>query len=791
MGSELDTMTKSNNAGNNSKITPSPKRDAEVKIVERLKICRSMAIEFAKEQFPKCLRALDERLYNLAEQSGNNQEQVYYFELQKEFKESQESLVHYFCGSIGEAYIKFKKGTLDTRTDKEERGESLSLLENEELEESIAVSSIALRADSHFAEVIWMLNQRYAVLHGGAKVQESHNPSSPIQFCEALRRALGILSLDAKSKVIAYKIFDKDFIPRLGALLEQINEYLVSEGLLPNLQFLPGVDRSPMPPAGAGAPFSAPPGSGPQGVNTGAQPIAASGEDSAQYQGNLINAIRELQNHLGSNISLGEAPVQSGGGISLGGIPSSTIPAGAASGRTVSLYSNQQLVGALQNMQAQALSVAAVVGGDGVIDTLTPQGIATTSNLLAKQLKEDSDDDAALDHADLHTIDLVGMLFEYMLADDNLPPSVKALLSYLHTPFLKIAFIDKDFFEQAEHPARLLLNNLAEAGTKWVSNDGSSQYEIYAKIKSVVSRLLEEFENDVRIFAELLLEFSAYTKKISRRQDLMERRALEKVQGEEKLREVKIRVNQEVRSRMDGKRLPSAVLLLLLQPWSDYLSFLLLRYGGDSESWADGLALVDDILWSLDPKDSNEDKTRQVELVDSISEQLETGFETIAYDQVKARKLLDALFSLQKLALQCKKVEPATADMRDKLEAMAAEKAGETKSEERESTSDERKMVENLKLIEFGTWFEFKPGTRLKVAWYNSKTSHYMLVDQMGKKVAMKSGLELAREMLAGNAKVIAGSTKPFFERALENILHSLNTQADVEGNRGSVGGAE
>ena len=139
--------------------------------------------------------------------------------------------------------------------------------------------------------------------------------------------------------------------------------------------------------------------------------------------------------------------------------------------------------------------------------------------------------DTGIENNDMHTIDLVGMLFEYMLSDDNLPDSVKALLSYLHTPFMKIAFIDTNFFSETEHPARLLLNNLAEAGVRWVSNDGSSQYDMYEKIKSIVSRVLEEFKNDVRIFAELLLDFSGYTKKISRRQELMERRAMEKVEG--------------------------------------------------------------------------------------------------------------------------------------------------------------------------------------------------------------------------------------------------------------------
>src|SRR5690606_36420979 len=123
--------------------------------------------------------------------------------------------------------------------------------------------------------------------------------------------------------------------------------------------------------------------------------------------------------------------------------------------------------------------------------------------------------------------------FEYMLNDENLPDSVKALLSYLHTPFLKVAFVDPGFFEQAEHPARLLLNNLAEAGARWVGNDGSSQYDIYNKIRDVVNRILKDFDNDIKVITELLLEFSSYTKNILRRQELMEKRATERAQGEE------------------------------------------------------------------------------------------------------------------------------------------------------------------------------------------------------------------------------------------------------------------
>ena len=41
----------------------------------------------------------------------------------------------------------------------------------------------------------------------------------------------------------------------------------------------------------------------------------------------------------------------------------------------------------------------------------------------------------------------------------------------------------------------------------------------------------------------------------------------------------------------------------------------------------------------------------------------------------------------------------------------------------------------------------------------------------------MKSGLELARDMISNQAKIISGSSKPFFERALENIRVKLAEQ--------------
>lgn len=771
-------MTTPQHFGSGDESEPNRLNDPEV--VQHLKHCRDLTLAYADRVFPQFWGQWCARLEEYAERARSNRDQTILFEFKRLLEASQHEIADDFAQRLSNGFIKFKNKMLNTLTGEERfSGDMLSLVEHSDLEETIAITSITHRADSYFSGQLWALQQRLALLNGGEKPEERSNPVSPVQFCEALRKALLNLTLDNKTKIIGYKTFDKELIGSLDQLYDEINEYFIEENLLPNLKHAPVVDDSSSSSAQAPEPGreSEPtePGATPQRRATDRLLSGTATPSDSQYQAGLYNAIRLLQGHIAHQHP---GAVQGPSGAPQGASPGGAAPHSGAS----KTYSSDQLVGVLQNLQSEALQLSqqSMAGNEAGLVT-TPQSIQQVSQQMLAQVTAESDEPGEVDPTDLDTIDLVGLLFEYMLSDDNLPDSVKALLSYLHTPFLKMAFIDKDFFEQTDHPARVLLNSLAEAGARWVSNDGTSQYDMYSKIKTTVFRLLSEFKNDVRLFAEVLLEFNAYTHNLARRQELMERRALEKVQGEEKLREAKQSVNDEVRKRTDNRELPSAVLLLLLQPWSDYLSFVILRYGDRSDSWRQCVKVMDELLWTLEPKTLESDKVRQREVQEGVVRALQSGFDIIGYDQAKGRKLLEAVASLQKMALQSRRPEPAPEPMRTKLENIAAEKAGHSRHRDEPVTEEEQKIVDNLKMIEFGTWFEYEGGKRLKVAWYNKRTLHYMLVDQQGRKVAMNSGLQLARDMIAGRARVIAGSTKPFFERALENIYQQLNAKAGAQ----------
>lgn len=767
----------------------------EQMVVQHIKECRDLTREFISRFFGSFWTQWMRQVQDNGTQAKSNKEQTALFETYNLLHAVADAAEQEFLQHISNGFVKFKNKTLNTLTGEERfSGDILSLVEHSDLEETIAITSITHRADNMFSESLWALRQRLALLNDGEKIEDSGNPVASVQFCESLRKVLSNLDVDVKTKIIGYKFFDQDIITQLDGLYAQINDYLSRQNLLPNLRFNPAQTAQDNSHTGSSRYHS-----GLDGVeevqqqpnemelheqqqrrNTERLLEGQLSPADVQYQTSLLGAIKLLQSHVSLQFPalLAAQQVAQVGSVSpqaLSNIPSMS-PANMA------VYSAPQLVNVFETMQSQVLQQTQALLQAAEASSAAPvnkQTIAEMNRQVMQQIASENEN-GAVEADDMQTIDLVGLLFEYMLSDEHLPDSVKAVLSYLHTPFLKIAFIDKDFFEQPEHPARVLLNSLAEAGARWVGNDGSDQYDIFAKIKTTVFHLLQEFKNDVRIFAETLIEFNSYTRNVARRQELMERRALEKAQGEERLREAKIQVNDEVRKRTDGKEMPSAILLLLLQPWSDYLSFVLLRYSDKSDAWQKALKVIDDLLWTLEPKTLQVEKARQMHIQTDLIAALEKGFETIGYEQAKGRKLLDAVSSLQRLALLSRKAEPAPAPMRSRLETMATEKAGGKSFERQVVTPDEQRFIDSLKMVEFGTWFEFDGGKRLKVAWYNKKTQHYMLVDQQGRKVSLTSSLELAKQMLAGTAKVISGSTKPFFERALENIYNTLNERADV-----------
>lgn len=690
-------------------------------------------------------------------------------------------------------------------------GTHLSLVNEEEFDENIALVAARQRAESDFGEQLWALSQRLSLITGGQKIQESELPMSPGCYCSAIKRAMVVADVGLSAKLVVYKLFEKKVLSELGYLYDEINQVLIDMGVLPNLQYKVSkraeatsstrrssadTERASRTSSDAGWRDSN------QVSATGRRvsdklaaadnfiSLPSTGLSAGDYQRQLVENIHLLQDRLASQapsnvVSLsvtGEniyrANIPSGASTSEVGSPNRP---GAGAAMTMSggvhhpvHYSGVQLVQAAA--QVQQADQAAIIQSLHASGDIQPLDIAAARQRLIAQLQEvtDSDEPPELSADHMKTIELVGLLFEYILNDEEIPDSVKTSLSFLHTPFLKLAFTETDFFSHHEHPARLLLNLLADAGAKWVGNDDTNQYNILDKIRKIVREVLDEYEIDAKLFARLLLDFNGFVQKVELRVQLLEKRATEKARGEDRLREVKQRINKEIHQRIAKQEIPTTILLFLLQPWSDYMAFVLLRYGDESESWNSALTLIDSMLWGLDLANSETEWLRWKKHYPWVQEVIQKGFDLIGYDAGKAVKLKRAIDRLYKLREKNIEPECAADEVRDKLVKLSEEKVGSRHSVE--SMSDkELEILERLKLMEFGTWFEHKNGRREKVAWYNSKTLHFLFVDQAGKRSGIKTGEELVHALVAGDIKMIVGSIKPLVERTMESIFSDLN----------------
>jgi hypothetical protein len=717
-------------------------RDPPLPVGERQRLllsCKALIFKWTSVHFKSYFEKLDQQLLRMADKAATNQEQNRLLQSRKELaldtsidnpvrgasaaqtmstaatapttdrQQQRRPLEKLLLGHMRDAFDAFLHHRA-TATDLAQADAELKLVDNDELEQSIAVAGMTRKANADFAEALYALNQRLSVLGGGARIEDLGNPVAPAVFAEGLQNTLDKRLFDTHSKLVIYKVFDSVVMGKLDKLYQLLNHHLKTQGVLPHLRYqIRREDAAPLP----------------------RELAAQDSTDSIRRQADLMQLVQQLQR------TQGQLPPVAG----------IALPA-------------QYIISHLQPLQLQTAQIlAAAQSQAAVLDS----GYTTLPNRIHEETRNAINGDV---------IEIVGLLFEYMLGDEQLPDSVKALLSYLHTPFLKIALLDQAFFNHPQHPARQLLNSLVAAGERWVEPEGKYKNDVYLQIKNVVQRVLDEFESDLRLFSQLVFDFNNYVRQHSRRVQLAEQRAMQAARGEDTLKDIRRRVELYLRQKQGNMELPEAVHTLLYEPWANVLAFNLLRYGDDSAQWQAAAQVVDDILNYLQPHaiaDADHAQQQDWQQHNQIDEKLSTGFQTVGYDIESGSRLLAALHQVHRDRLATPAPPPQAA--RPAASAAARDTAPATPDP----------IMEKLSAVEFGTWFLFlanrprKEQWEAKLAWSNPRTQHYMFVNRLGQQVAVKSGAELAADIRAGDTRIVQAKTStPFFERALERIAEQL-----------------
>ena len=393
------------------------------------------------------------------------------------------------------------------------------------------------------------------------------------------------------------------------------------------------------------------------------------------------------------------------------------------------------------------------------------------------------------------------MLFEFILQDRNLPAPIQALIGRLQIPYLKIAILDKHLFAQKAHPARRLLDAMAEAGKSW-SAESDVDSKLKDKIKQVVETILNDFDDDLSVIEHELAGFEQFVHQNKRRAELAEQRAAEVTRGREKLHTARRNAAKEILGRIGDRQLPPVIHNVLSRPWANYLVLTDLRHGNESAEWKNALQFADEFIWSSFPKQSDADKARLRALLPKLEKSLKHGLSTVAFHEGDVRALMQELTDFyQRLLngeeLELKSAQEVIAENAASDSAAGAEPgatpaestivnqspveeivltSGNVEPEPLESLQEEDDHVVAARNMKVGNWVEFIEADgnreRAKLSWISPITSKYLFVNRRGLKVCDKSVAALAVELRRGSAVLL--EEVPLFDRALDAIVERL-----------------
>ena len=221
--------------------------------------------------------------------------------------------------------------------------------------------------------------------------------------------------------------------------------------------------------------------------------------------------------------------------------------------------------------------------------------------------------------------------------------------------------------------------------------------------------------------------------------------------------------NERIDRALHEQEPPAFVGDLLGESWTNVLTIVYLKDGTSKDSWAQSLKLIDDLLWTVEPKRTAADVARLQSMLPELSKILRDGLDRVAYTIDEIDEVFEELKRIYR--------ESLPEAYRDKLHMPSARAsrplmfsspllsspvAPKTRPVDGvESTY----LVERVEKLERGDWVEFQTqdGGKLKakVSWRSPISRKLLFVNAQGIKIADKNVAELVEEVRRGEATIV------------------------------------
>jgi Protein of unknown function (DUF1631) len=253
--------------------------------------------------------------------------------------------------------------------------------------------------------------------------------------------------------------------------------------------------------------------------------------------------------------------------------------------------------------------------------------------------------------------EVVRLMLEHITHDERLLPAIRRQIGALEPSLIRLSLVDPRFFSDRQHPARQLLEVIAQRSLAFQSHRDDGFDELLGSVTAAVHSL-ERVQVSEEVFARLLKRLRQRWEQDDARKQHRQAEAARALLHAEQRQMLAERVAADFRQRWQGKEVPEFVQRFLMGPWAQAVAETQLMPApavGAEEKLDD---VADELIWSVQPALIRRDADRLTRLVPRLTAQLRHGLERIGFPEDLVNRFLDELVGLHQKAFDVPTLNP-------------------------------------------------------------------------------------------------------------------------------------
>jgi len=386
----------------------------------------------------------------------------------------------------------------------------------------------------------------------------------------------------------------------------------------------------------------------------------------------------------------------------------------------------------------------------------------------------------------LDRLPLLEQLFDQFVENPALSTLAKAMLRALQLPYARLVVLDSSFFQNDNHPARLLLREINLLCETWEPKSANlSQDNFYLLLQDIVQQFVEAERIHLLDYHAMQVNLLTY-REAKRQKQLAQSQRLHDDAYTAQLTE---RARQDalslINEKLKGRKLPFSASKFIQEAWGHVLYVHAIKSGLDSATWLEAVANLDALLDSFAPDKPYQNRSELLVKLPSILRSIREQLVNIEMDKQQinswfaeleqAHKALAVSIGGELSANPLVLLEQASADLDSTTptEQVMAEPAKHKQAIETKALSETAKQL--LDNITQGVWFNWnRPEGQLRcqLAAILKHIDTYVLIDRSGKKVANLLERELIIKLQSHEIEVVHSGAK--FDKTLASVIGDI-----------------